>query len=263
MAQAKKHTAKRLINLILAMVMVIGMIPATSITAFAAYGKYTLAENEIKSEWLLDNGGPGSNKPYHLSYSQYDRLKNWGKDTSDPDYQAISRNSWFWPAYEELMDMGVVLGITSDNSDTTADLFMPTLPTGSARSKSDADGYISGQDALGAALLYFYGTIYSKGSYPVLSYGNKTRAEMYKSAANSLGAKTGINTNFFKNFQGRSYISRGEAFVIIASIAEAESGGRIKLSNYSDTSLGFMAGNKQPMPWWNQFASSGIGVTLT
>ena len=36
MAQAKKHTAKRLINLILAMVMVIGMIPATSITAFAA-----------------------------------------------------------------------------------------------------------------------------------------------------------------------------------------------------------------------------------
>lgn len=262
MVQAKKNTAKWLVNLILATVMVIGMIPATAITAFAAYGKYTLAENEIKSEWLLDNGGPGSNKPYHLSYSQYDRLKNWGQDTSDPDYQAISRNSWFWPAYEELMDMGVILGITSNNSDTTADLFMPTLPTGSARSKSDADGYISGKDALGAALLYYYGTIYTKGSYPVLSYGNKTRAEMYANAATSLGTETGINGSFFGTFQSKSYITRGEAFVIIASIAEAESGGQIKLSNYSDTSLGFMAGNKQPMPWWNQFASAGIGVTL-
>ena len=260
MTQVKKRTSKRLVNFILAMAMVIGMIPATTITAFAASGTYQLSKNEINSTWLLDSGGPGSKKPYHLSPSQYDRIMNYGQDTSSPDYQGFSESSWFWPAYEELMDMGVILGIQTNHSDTNSPIYMPTLPTSDLRSKTDADGFISGQDALGAALLYYYGTVNSPVQF--LSYGNKTRAEMYKNAATSLGTRTGINTNFFRNFQYDSCISRGDAFVIIASIAAAESGNKVKLSNYSDSKLGFMAGGSQTMPWWNQFAGPGIGVTL-
>jgi len=260
MTQVKKRTSKRLVNFILAMAMVIGMIPTTTITAFAASGTYQLSKNEINSTWLLDSGGPGSKKPYHLSPSQYDRIMNYGQDTSSPDYQGFSESSWFWPAYEELMDMGVILGIQTNHSDTNSPIYMPTLPTSDLRSKTDADGFISGQDALGAALLYYYGTINSPVQF--LSYKNKTRSEMYKNAADSLGTATGVNKSFFKNFQDESHITRGDAFVIIASIAAAESGNKVKLSNYSDSELGFMAGGSQTMPWWNQFAGPGIGVTL-
>ena len=260
MTQVKKRTSKRLVNFILAMAMVIGMIPTTTITAFAASGTYQLSKNEINSTWLLDSGGPGSKKPYHLSPSQYDRIMNYGQDTSSPDYQGFSESSWFWPAYEELMDMGVILGIQTNHSDTNSPIYMPTLPTSDLRSKTDADGFISGQDALGAALLYYYGTINSPVQF--LSYKNKTRSEMYKNAADSLGTATGVNKSFFKNFQDKSHITRGDAFVIIASIAAAESGNKVKLSNYSDSKLGFMAGGSQTMPWWNQFAGPGIGVTL-
>ena len=94
MTQVKKRTSKRLVNFILAMAMVIGMIPTTTITAFAASGTYQLSKNEINSTWLLDSGGPGSKKPYHLSPSQYDRIMNYGQDTSSPDYQGFSERYW-------------------------------------------------------------------------------------------------------------------------------------------------------------------------
>lgn len=214
-------TKNRIISFILSFVMILGLIPAATLDAFAVFDKNSMMEAEIDDTSLMEKSGG------HW-ISKYETFDNYSESVvADSDTFGKVSGPWYEEYVLAMLDRGVVLGIQTEGADSKK-----LIPT---------DGLAHGSDALAIALFYYWSS--TKDGFIAYS-GAPSRQSTYDNAANYFSGATGLPRNFAKDIAGRQGISRHEGFIIVAYCIEKRSGGRIRLSNYSDKQFGKMANNR-------------------
>lgn len=232
--QRKPRFMTRLLSWLLTTAIMIGLIPFYAIPAFAATVP-TLKDGELdpaKVPGFTMSGGyyvlTESNAPSVFS--------NW-------DF--VSQN-WSAPFITNMLEDGIAYGLKL--SDGT--YYMPIVE------------YITGTDAMGVSLIYYY----SKNSNGYRVYrgasgsGFTARKNTYLNAAHYFFDATGAADNqfrtIFNNIAGSATFTRKEAFLLIAFCIQQQSGGVVKLTDYSGKKFGYMADEKTVMECWDDSSKS-------
>lgn len=215
------NAKNRIISFILSFVMILGLIPATTLDTFAVFSQNSMMEAEITDTSLMTKSGG------HW-VSNYETFDNYSTDiTVDGDTFYKVSGAWYEEYVLAMLDKGIVLGIETEGADKKN--LIPTT------------ALAHGNDALAIALFYYWGS--TKNGFVTYS-GARSRQDTYDSAAEYFSNATGINKTFARNIAGNLAFKRYEGFTIIAYCIEKRSGGRIKLAQYSDTEFGKMANKK-------------------
>lgn len=232
--QRKPRFMTRLLSWLLATAIMIGLIPFYAIPAFAATVP-TLKDGELdpaKVPGFTMSGGR-----YVLTASNAASVfSNW-------DF--VSQN-WSAPFITNMLEEGIAYGLKL--SDGT--YYMPIVE------------YITGADAMGVSMIYYY----SKNSNGYRVYrgasgsGWAARQDTYKNSGvyffDATGRQDSQFINIFKQIAGSSTFTRKEAFLLIAFCIQQQSGGVVKLSDYSGTKFGYMADGKTVMECWDDSSKS-------
>lgn len=248
---------KRLINLILVCAMVVGMMPATILSAFAANKPRGLSfiDGEIKDTSVLERRvtsdgfyvytmprTDSATDPYMANFANLSETI----ETSKGLYNNFNQFAgWVKPRVEELLETGVVLGIEDKQDGET----IYTIPA--SRTSTDANVYqplISGQEMFALALFYYKGSVVNG----FRSYSTYTRQEVYNKAATYFSQAFPYTDDTVKNLLignvGQS--TRGIAMLTVAFCIEIQTGARL-LRNYSNKEIGKDRNGKK-LWFWNE-----------
>lgn len=220
----KSKITKRIVSFTLAILMLLSAVPLATIEAFAAsFGKFATSELDP-----ADYDAKISNGHYVM-------------DLKDYENQSAIAPHWAKPHLERALSMGVLYGSDVNGA------YMPL------------EELIDGRDSMALALFYYYGK--NSNNYLVYSgasgSGWSARQDTYKNAAAYFRNATNANrdgrnfTTILSNIANASSYTRKDAFLLIAFCVQQESGGRAKLTDYSDTEFAKMADGKTFIRGWN------------
>lgn len=213
------NAKNRIISSILSFVMILGLIPATTLDAFAAFTQNSMMDAEITDTSLMTKSGG------HW-VSNYEDFDNYSEDiVIGGDTFGKVTGPWYEEYVLAMLEKGIVLGIETEDGKNL-------IPT---------DGSTHGTDALAMALFYYWSS--TKNSFVTYS-GSSSRQDTYANIVTYFSNATGLSRDFAKKIADRLAIYRYEGATIIAYCIEKRSGGRIKLSNYSGKEFGKMANGK-------------------
>lgn len=251
-----KSSVKRVVSLFLSLLLVFQLFPASLITRVAARQDYSpvpisLAEGEVKDAATRDK-----------LLKDPSLFLNWGMsgDSNKDGFSGIpgTSNDWQTKILKQFLSKGVTYGV-----DDGGKYYLPGINA------------ITGEDALAAALFYYYG---SKNSDGFVSYsgargssGQAKRQNTYDNAASYYNRAFSVRGDYaadIRSIQGVHEISRYQIFLMIATAIEAKSGGRHSLSYYSDTKVGYYKNNKTKVRyydstvanWWKNDSSDTADI---
>ena len=251
-----KSSVKRVVSLFLSLLLVFQLFPASLITRVAATQNYSrvpfsLAESEVKDKEAIER-----------LVSKPDLFRNWG-GSGDDDVAGWTYipAGWQQEILKKFLKAGVTYGVGTGSQGKT--YYLPGVNA------------ITGQDALAAALFYYYG---SKNSDGFVSYsgakgssGQAKRQNTYDNAASYYNRAFNVRGDYaqkIRSIQGEDEITRYQVFLMIATAIEAKSGGRHSLSYYSDTKVGYLKNNKTKVRnydnsvanWWKNDRSDTADI---
>lgn len=251
-----KSSVKRVVSLFLSLLLVFQLFPASLITRVAATQDYSrvpfsLAESEVKDKEAIER-----------LVSKPDLFRNWGGSGDDDvaGWTCIPAG-WQQEILKKFLKAGVTYGVGTGSQGKT--YYLPGVNA------------ITGQDALAAALFYYYG---SKNSDGFVSYsgakgssGQAKRQNTYDNAASYYNRAFNVRGDYaqkIRSIQGEDEITRYQVFLMIATAIEAKSGGRHSLSYYSDTKVGYLKNDKTKVRnydisvanWWKNDRSDTADI---
>jgi hypothetical protein len=191
--------------------------------------------NVSGGNWLFTKSG---SKKILGSITYYANYRSSYTYDDTYSYDAVSTDGAI-DAIKDLIASGVLFGVVMPDTDDDPTIVLP-VTSGGALTTANDENLISGKDAMGLALFYYWSAV--KNEFVTYS-GSSSRhdtftyaAQYFNNVVKNLGNSISINANEFD----KSKISRSDVFVIIACCIQKYSNGKIRLADYSNTKLGYM-----------------------